>query len=252
MVDETLYPPVMILIITYRRLRLAIETIKSVKANLVYPNIGFHIADDGSNTSEHPSYVQSLVDEIGPEYSITVSDSKRGGVGKNMNLGIQAVLDRADLWLHLEDDWALRGKLDLLPCVQLLMENETVGMVRLGRLSAGIKAETLAGANKMWWRLKKNSDTYVFSGNAALRHRRFHSHYGPYKEGLMPGQTELVHCNKFNTTPGPDIVWPAWLNTEQTFSHLGDSHSFKWQMETGGKTAEEAADIFERMDKERT
>lgn len=250
MVDESLYPPVIILIITYRRLRLAIETIKSVKANLVYPNIGFHIADDGSNTSDNPSYVQSLVDEIGPEYSITVSDSKRGGVGKNMNLGIHAVLDRADLWLHLEDDWALRGPLDLLPCVQLLVEDETVGMVRLGRLSAGIKAETLAGANKMWWRLKKNSDTYVFSGNAALRHRRFHSHYGPYKEGLMPGQTELVHCNKFNVTPGPDIVWPAWLNTEETFFHIGDSHSYKWHMETGGRSADEAAALFEQAEKE--
>lgn len=251
MVDESLYPPVIVMIITYRRLRLAVETIKSVKANLTYPNIGFHIADDGSNTSDNPSYVQNLVDEIGPEYSITVSNAERGGVGKNMNLGIHAVLDRADLWLHLEDDWALRDKLDLLPCVQLLMEDETVGMVRLGRLSAGLQAQTFSCANKLWWRLKKNSNTYVFSGNAALRHRRFHSHYGPYKEGLMPGQTELVLCNKFNTTSGPDIVWPAWLNTEETFFHIGDSHSFKWYLETGGLTAEQAADKFEEMEKER-
>ncbi len=241
-------PPVIVLIITYRRLELALATIRSVKENIIYSNIGFHIADDGSGKD----YINKLAAEIGPSYSLEVTDAQRGGVGKNMNLGIHAVLDRADLWLHCEDDWFLNGPLDLLPCVQLLTEDESVGMVRLGRLSAGLTGETMAGANKLWWRLKKNSDTYIFSGNAALRHRRFHSHYGPYKEGLMPGQTELVHCNKFNVTPGPDIVWPAWLNTEQTFSHLGDSHSFKWQMETGGKTAEEAADIFERMDKERT
>ncbi len=247
MVDEKLYPPVIVLIVTFRRLRLAVETINSVKANLIYPNIGFHIADDGSG----PEYVDALREAIGNTYSVTVSNAARGGVGKNMNLGIHAVLDRGDLWMHIEDDWILNEPLDLLPCVQLLMEDDTVGMVRLGRLSAGLTGESIAGANKLWWRLKKNSDTYIFSGNAALRHRRFHSHYGPYKEGLMPGQTELDYCNKFNSKKGPDIVWPAWLNTEQTFAHLGDSHSFKWQMETGGKTAEEAADIFERMDKER-
>ena len=245
MVDETLYPPVIILIITYRRLRLAVETINSVKANLIYPNIGFHIADDGSG----PEYVSALREAIGNTYSITVSDSKRGGVGKNMNLGIAAVLERANLWMHIEDDWILSEPLDLLPCVQLLTDDETVGMVRLGRLSAGLSGETMAGANKLWWRLKKDSNTYVFSGNAALRHRRFHSHYGPYKKGLMPGQTELAYCNKFNTAPGPDIVWPAWLNTEQTFAHLGDSHSFKWQMETGGLTGEQAADLFDEMEK---
>ena len=247
MVDETLYPPVIVLIITYRRIRLAIETINSVKANLIYPNIGFHIADDGSG----PEYVDALREAIGPTYSISVSNGDQRGVGKNMNLGIHAVLDRADLWLHLEDDWALRGKLDLLPCVQLLMETETVGMVRLGRLSAGLDAQSFSGADKLWWRLTKNSNTYIFSGNAALRHRRFHSHYGPYKEGMMPGQTELTYCNQFNLNKGPDIVWPAWLNTEETFYHIGDSHSFKWQMETGGKSAEEAADIFDRMEKER-
>lgn len=245
MVDEKLYPPVIVLIVTFRRLRLAIETINSVRANLTYPNLGFHIADDGSG----PEYVDALREAIGNTYSVTVSDAARSGVGKNMNLGIHAVLDRADLWLHLEDDWFLNEPLDLLPCVQLLMEDETIGMVRLGRLSAGLTGESMAGANKLWWRLKKNSDTYVFSGNAALRHRRFHSHYGPYKEGLMPGQTELDYCNKFNSKTGPDIVWPAWLNTEQTFSHLGDSHSFKWQMETGGLTAEQAADKFEEMER---
>lgn len=247
MVDETLYPPVIVLIITYRRLRLAVETINSVKANLTYPNIGFHIADDGSG----PEYINALRDAIGSTYSITVSDAARGGVGKNMNLGIHAVLDRADIWLHLEDDWVLREPLDLLPCVKLLVSNETVGMIRLGRLSAGLAGEVFAGADELWWRIKKGSDTYVFSGNAALRHRRFHSHYGPYKEGLMPGQTELDYCHKFSTKPGPDIVWPVWLSTTHSFFHIGDSHSYKWQMETGGKSAEEAAALFERMEGER-
>ena len=109
--DETKFTPVIILLITYRRLRLAVETINSVKANLIYPNVGFHIADDGSG----PEYVDAVRDAIRPTYSISVSNGEQKGVGKNMNLGIHAVLDRADIWINSEDEWRLRGKFDLLP-----------------------------------------------------------------------------------------------------------------------------------------
>lgn len=235
------YPPVIALIITYRRLNLAIETIRSVKEKVIYPNIGFHIADDGSP----PDYIQSLYREIGGTYSISTSNSEGAGVGENMNLGIASVLARADLWLHLEDDWVLTKPLDLEPCVRLLVEDPSIGMVRLGRLSANLEAVSMAGADRLWWRLKKLCDPYVFSGNAALRHRRFHDAYGKYRRGLMPGQTELSYCGHFDGTPGPDVVWPAWLTYQDTFQHVGDSQSFKWYMETGGLTAAEAAEKFE-------
>ncbi len=238
------YPPVIATIFTYRRLNLALETIRSIKEKLIYPNIGFHIADDGSGID----YIARLIEEIGPEYSLTVSDAQRGGVGKSMNLGVTAALERADLWAHTEDDWTLPEPLDLTPCVRLLMEDESIGMVRLGRLSAGPRAQVIGGADKVWWKFEKNSDTYVFSGNASLRHRRFHDAYGQYTEGLTPGKTELNYCHKFNTTEGPSIVWAAWLTPAQTFQHAGDHQSFKWQQETGGLTAEQAADIFEEMD----
>ncbi len=131
--------------------------------------------------------------------------------------------------------------------MRLLEEDKRIGMVRLGRLSGGIKGETIGGADKVWWLLEKGSDTYVFSGNAALRHRRFFDAYGPYPRNLHPGQTELWYCGKFNETSGPAIVWPAWLNTEETFEHAGDSQSFKYFMEREGMTAEEAAERFEGM-----
>jgi len=239
----TEWPPVIVLIITYRRLNLALETIRSVKERLDYPNFGFHIADDGSGKD----YIDALANEIGPTYSLKVSDAKRGGVGKNMNLGIAGCLERADMWLHLEDDWVLRQPLDLRPCVRLLMENDQIGMVRLGRLAAGLQAHSIAGAEALWWHLVRASDTYIYSGNAALKHRRFHDAYGRYREGLHPGQTELTMCHQFNKGKGPGIVWPAWMSTEETFYHIGDSQSFKWYEETGGLTAEEAADKFAEM-----
>ena len=41
------WPEVAILIITYRRLALATEQIRSIKEFLDYPNLSWHIADDG-------------------------------------------------------------------------------------------------------------------------------------------------------------------------------------------------------------
>lgn len=238
----TEFPPVIVLIITYERTALAVQTIRSVKERLDYPNFGFHVADDGSR----PGHVDRLLAEIGPNYSVSVSNSERRGVGANMNSGMAACLRRADFILWLEDDWVIprEMRLDLRPCVNLLGENKSVGMVRLGRLSAGLAGTTISGAGKIWWELVKGRDTYVFSGNAALRHRRFCAAYGPYQEGLRPGETELWMCNRFNTATGPSIVWPAWLTPEQTFMHIGDHQSFKYYMESEGMTAEQAAVRF--------
>ena len=241
------YPPIIALIITYRRLGLALETIRSVKEKVTYPNIGFHIADDGSGDE----YVGRLMEEIGPTYSIEVTNAERQGVGASMNMGIRAVLKRADLWLHLEDDWVLPEPMDLAPSVALLEEEKDIGMVRLGRLTAEEVGTTFSSVGKLWWRMKKGSNHYIFTGNAALRHRRFADAYGPYSKGLSPGKTELNMCHQFNTKEGPDIVYPAWLSYRQTFQHIGDGQSFKYYMENEGKTAEEAAAIFDAQNAEK-
>lgn len=240
------WPPVFALIITYRRLELALETIHSVRANVDYPNIGFVLADDGSGAN----YVDRLCRAIGGSYKVHVTDAARGGVGKSMNLGIAKILETADIWLHLEDDWVLPKPLDLRPSVKLLIEDPGVGMVRLGRLTPGMKAESYSGGGYVWWKLIRNSDTYLFSGNASLRHRRFHDAYGPYPDKkLTPGMTELWYCDRYNSGKGPEIVHPAWYATPDLFQHIGDSQSFKWWMEQGGLSAEEAAAKFEKMGK---
>lgn len=235
------YPLVICLVITYRRLELARAEIRSIKEHLDYPHIGWHIADDGSGMD----YIKALCKEIGKDYEITYTDASRGGVGLNMNMGMEAALSRSDYWLHLEDDWVLRQTLDLKPCVELLQGYNDIGMVRLGRLTPGLTGVTVSGANRLWWWLKRGSDTYVFSGNAALRHRRFWEAYGDYPTGLTPGRTELAMCDRFARTDGPAIVWPAWLNTDEAFHHIGDSQSFKYYMESEGLTAEEAVARWE-------
>ena len=214
-------PPVIALLITYKRTDLALRTIQGVRANCGWPNIGFHLSDDGSG----PEHVEKLREAIGPTYSLTFSDAKRGGVGKSMNYGMAACLERADYILWLEDDWYLEKPFDLGECVRLLQEREDIGMIRLGYISPGIEAQLVSGAGRLWWKLHKGP-TYTFAGHASLRHRRFCEAYGPYPTNLTPGETELWMCGKVNNTPGPVVVVPAWTGEWGPFSHIG-SESLK-------------------------
>jgi len=235
-------PPVVILLITYERTEIAKAVIRGIKERLQYPNLSWHVADDGSNGG----HVEALVDEIGPDYEITHSNSEGAGVGRNMNLGIACCLERADIWLHWEDDWLPNSNLDLVPCVRLLQENEQVGMIRLGRLAANLYGQVIVGGDRLWWMLDKTRNEWAFVGHAAMRHRRFHDAYGPYQEGLTPGRTELAYLPQFNGLPGPDIVWPAWL-TYDISDHIGDGYKFEQHMDNFNLTREEAAAKFNGM-----
>lgn len=234
--------PVVALIITYERRPLALQTIRSVKERVICPDLTFHIADDGSKTG----HVDALIAEIGNTH-VTITNSARKGVGTSMNFGITECLKRADFILHLEDDWVIPPgqTLDLRPYIELLTTEQSIGMVRLGQLTLDMDAKTISSCGQLWWKLRKGQQ-YAFNGNPSLRHRRFYAAYGPYKEGLPPGQTELSMCWQFDNRPGPDIVIPSGCFSH--FSHIGDNQSFKYFMERENMTGDQAAARFSAMD----
>jgi hypothetical protein len=233
--------PVVAQIITYERRPLALQTIRSVKEHVAYPHLEFHISDDGSRTG----HVDALIAEIGNDYKVTVTNSARKGVGTSMNFGAREILKRADLILHLEDDWVIpEGILELQPFVDLLVKEPSIGMVRLGLLTLDMQGTTVHLNGRVWWKLNKGPP-YTFNGHPSLRHRRFYEAYGPYKEGLKPGETEVAMCWQFNNLPGPSIVIPPCVSA---FQHIGDSQSFKYFMEREGLSGEQAAARFIAMD----
>lgn len=214
------WPTVAVLLITYKRTDLALRTIRGVQQNLGYDaeRLTWHIADDGSPDG----HVAALVNEIAAHSPPpTVSNSGRRGVAVSMNLGANACLQRADFVLWLEDDWELARPYDLRPAVQMLQERGDVGMVRLGYVSPGIEGQIITSAGRLWWKLRKGSDTYVFSGHAALRHRRFIEAYQPYAEGLTPGETELWMCGTFAKKDGPTVALPMDTGQWGAFGHIG-------------------------------
>ena len=235
----TEFPPVIVLLITFERTEVALTTIRGIKERIRYPNLGWHIADDGSNGN----HIKTLANEIGPEYEISTSNTGGHSVGKSMNEGVARCLERADIWLHWEDDWYPNMEIDLLPCVELLQQNEEIGMIRLGRLSTDLHGKTIVGGDRLWWQLDKDKQLWTWVGHAAVRHRRFHDAYGIYPEGLTPGKTELGMQSNVMYKKGPEIVWPAWLRYD-ICDHIGDGYSFKEAMENRRLTRDEAVEEF--------
>jgi glycosyltransferase involved in cell wall biosynthesis len=238
------YPVVTVLVITYRRLMLAKKTIESIKQYLEYPNLRFHLADDGSGDE----YIVKLIETIGPNYPITVTNTNRRGLGANTNAGVAACLAQSPYYLQLQDDFVLTHPMDLKPSVELLAERNDIGMVRLGRLNPYMSGTVFEAINRYWWMIKRKSDTYIYTENPHLCHSRFPQTYGQIREDLKMGIAELDMCSRFNNGSGPEIVWPAWLSTTDMFQHIGDSQSYHWVMERQGVTAEQAAELFAQMD----
>ncbi len=232
------FPLVVALIITYERTDVAIETIRGIKDRIHYPNLDFHIADDGSKEG----HVAALIAEIGPDYEVTVSNTGGHSVGRSMNMGTAAVLERAHLWLHWEDDWVPNMDIDLVPCVRLLEDDDRIGMIRMGRLHANVSGEVISGGDRLWWMLSEK-DEWAWTGHAAMRHKRFHDAYGDYVEGLPPGQTEMTMLDTVNKVKGPRMVWPAWLRYD-ICDHIGDGYSYKEAMENRLMDREAAAQEF--------
>jgi len=211
-------PAICVLLTTYQRTDCALKTIQGIKQNFHYPQLWWWICDDGSPKG----HVSALVDEIGPTYNVRVFDANRRGVGYGMNNSLRSIFDVSDLVLVMEDDWYLSLPLDVSPYVNTLVNHPETGMIRFGYLSPNILGYTVSMENKLFWRIDSNGETYRFTGHPSLRHRRFHTVYGYYDEGLAPGMTELSMCGKVNQRPdGPHILYPCEAGAWGFFGHIG-------------------------------
>lgn len=65
------WPKIWCILATYKRTETALETIDSLREYLIYPNIHFHIADDGSRETDDGTgrwHVGVLADRIAEFY----------------------------------------------------------------------------------------------------------------------------------------------------------------------------------------
>lgn len=213
--------PITIILQTWQRTDCAVRTIRAARRNLIYPELRWYVADDGSR----PEHLDIVLSELSTP-DLIGWHSVRRGYGANMNVAMDAVEQVSALFFALEDDWELRQPLDLYPYAALLMETHEVGMVRLGVLNLDVRGRTWAHGGHVYWKLDHEphlEGTPVFTGHPSLRHRRYRDVYGSYPEGLTPGETELAYAYQFRMGPqdGPGIVWPADYPAQGFFGHIG-------------------------------
>lgn len=222
-------PVIAIVMVTYKRTALAVETVRSFSELLGYPKElrQFYIADDGS-PFEH---VQAILDELNlhGETLCGYHNEKLGEgfhAGRGWNKGLLTAHKISPIILWLEDDWQLRINLDIRPYVRLLIEREDIGLVRLGHLAVGNRVR-IEGYDGIHYLEYLKGDQYCYSGNPHLRHQRFSEAYGMFAEDGNPGEMELAMDAAFQAKEGPRI-WrpvdiPGWgcighQGTEKTWS----------------------------------
>lgn len=241
----TEWPRLAILLLSYNRPAEACRTIIGIANNLVYAGEkAWYVADDGSDKEIFLHIMGQLTFK---SQNIIGSHNYRYSpkTGKGWNQGLGICHQYSEVVLVLEDDWELTGNhdmnpenhpgkfsinpymangmLDISPYVQMLMEREDVGMVRLGGLAVGNTVEIVGHNGHHYLRYMKDRQ-YAFSGNPHLRHGRFTRAYGWYSEAeLNPGELELDFDGRMRAMDGPDIWRPSDIPGWGIFHHIGQA-----------------------------
>jgi hypothetical protein len=223
-------PRVAIVLVTYARTEYAVRTVESVCKNLIYPDVGWYIGDDGSS----PEHMQAIMDVLEKHNAPIISSHSEDFVpgkrwpGKSWNKAWEFAHSWSPVVLFLEDDWELRVPLDITPYVRLLIEKPDVGMIRLGHMAIGLDCYSVGHSGIHYLKIQP-STPYQFSGNPSLRHKRFAEFYGPYLENVGPGDTEVTYdATVRSKNGGPEIWWPINLpgGGWGVFSHIGQKQSY--------------------------
>lgn len=211
-----------IIITTYdngngKRISLLEETIWALIFKLRYDNIHYIVTDDSEKDIYDTHYYRIASIFIGEDISYQMINTNRQGVGFAKNNALRQAFKDSPYVLLMEDDWLLKDPMNLLPHIEVLRDNEEVGMIRFGFLGGNMVAtHTDYGFPKTYWTLHHQSGHYVYSGQVSLRHQRFYKKMGYHVERngdgnpVQAGQEEDEFCHRYNNTANPPtILWPC-------------------------------------------
>lgn len=214
------YPPVTIVLTTYfpdgedgdKRIAACRHTVNSWEEYLHYDgNLFLHNANDGS--ARDLAFGPIGTDTFKGN-KVTHSWQNRHGVGASLNAGFKAAFVRSPFVAYFVDDWALTQHFDITPWVYLMMQKQTVGMVRLGPPHPGNLGHIFPMSDlwQGWAAILDLQAGYAYAQRPALYHQRFIDAYGWFDEDCSAIICEnnysnrLVYRSVLNNPPGPDIV----------------------------------------------
>lgn len=224
-----LLPPITIVVTTYlppgpdggERFKVMKQARRSWSNHLIYGDEGtvgtidYVIGDDGSPRDTLPQ-----ICEVYRSFSrsvITMLPGVREGVGASLNRCFREISDwDRELALYMVDDWALSNALDLTPWARLLMEDESIGAVRLGPPHPDLTGRVMH-LGDLGWALALDRHHYAFSFRPTLFHKRMFDWLGAFQEGVSSLECERFANEQWCADPdAPGIV----LALPSSFTHL--------------------------------
>ena len=254
------WPKVWLILGTFRRTVIALQTIDSLQKYLQYPNLHWHIADDGSGKADdgterwHAGVLSDHIAQFYPQVTHHEMSTPLGhfNTGGNINKAIKAARDN-DCLIHLLnfDDWALVRELDIRPMVNILEKEKSVGLIRLSYRVPGLAGVCMRydapriGGQYIWLRLIRSwtlrnpwkTDTYIVSTQPYLAHWRFFEAYGFHPEHCQPGEAETGLGQQYNESAlgeeGPQVLFPIGARMVHTPYHHTSYRRHHYAEQTG-------------------
>ena len=213
--------------IAEKRLEGLAKTVTSLEENLIYPNLSWQLADDGSDEW----YMEAALDILGDRPWTWSNSEADGDVGRNLNCGLRAAFSRAEIVLNWSDDIQLVHPMDITPYVNLLRCDLSVGYVQTRPIHPSLCTSLVERHGREWLVLKKwSANAFLIVTSLTLMHKRAWDFYGPYPEGLRIDimQEEMAwRYRRFEN--GLHMVVPKELvNTSRV--HYGGDSTWDWQL----------------------
>ncbi len=184
----------------------SLQALRSWQTNLLPLDawLHLHIADDGSNKDQ---YLESLKGEwYRNTFTPTTSVQERHGVGASLNAGFKQAFQEGDFALYMVDDWQLKYQCDLEPWIQLMKEDPSIGMVRLGPPHPDLTGVVTHDNDRWYIRLDRHN--FAFGFRPALFHKRMFEQYGPFDEDVNSLEAERLYSERFNASgEAADIIY---------------------------------------------
>lgn len=222
-----MYPPISIIMTTYfrdeQRKQVAEDTLRSWVEYLDYDGMVFlHVADDGSTIEWEPEKIWTVWDR-----HITRSRQGRKGVGASLNAGFREAYKTSPLILYAVDDWKLTEPLDITPWCKALLENDDIGIMRLGPPHPFLRGSVeIVTTDWQGWALKLDCTGLVVAQRPALWHKRMTDYYGWFKEEVSAIECEKEYSERLtNSLRGPNVYLALphkWQHIEsESLSEMG-------------------------------
>lgn len=217
-----------VVLLTYNRLEYAQRTLGEAMRYLETEEHEFvwHVASDGDSDA----YIDAVINRHhwGRSGRPSVTNSERGGYGKNFNLAMQVAHTECEYVLPLEDDWELTLPLNVDPIIED-MEGLHIGCARLGYIgyTQELRGTLRHGKCGHWLQFDPESpEPHVFAGHPRIEARWWSREVEPWPEGLAPGETEFSVAHR--KAARRYVAWPLDLVPPSggVFAHIGTVRSY--------------------------